>query len=33
VFIRQGQPDHSLVFDLRAAIYLGIKQAEKQIFV
>jgi hypothetical protein len=33
VFIKQGQPDHSLVFDLCAAICLGIKQAEKQIFV
>jgi hypothetical protein len=25
VFIRQGQPDYSLVFDSRAAICLGIK--------
>jgi hypothetical protein len=33
VFIRQGQPDYSLVFDLCAAICLGIKQARKQIFV
>jgi hypothetical protein len=33
VFIRQGQLDHSLVFDSRAAICLGIRQAGKQIFV
>jgi hypothetical protein len=33
VFIRQGQPDYSLIFDSCAAICLGIKQAEKQIFV
>jgi hypothetical protein len=33
VFIRQGQLDRSLVFDSRAAICLGIKQAEKRIFV
>jgi hypothetical protein len=33
VFTRQDQPDYSLVFDLRAAICLGIKQAGKRIFV
>jgi hypothetical protein len=33
VFIRQGQSDYSLVFDLCAAICLGIRQAEKRIFI
>jgi hypothetical protein len=33
MFIRQGQPDYSLVFDLCIAICLSIKQAKKRIFV